>query len=239
MNWSLLRYQATETSPGWNLHFLTWLKKESPPTSGRESPTPGSHWKPVWNLQLLWDTYTQGKATLHCNTNGGLEVRTICIFVPQVCKSILKEFQQEYLVCPADPEDLKKIEDRFKHRWNVCSWCTRWKTRCYQEAQEVRQWIFQLQGLLLPGTFGFSQCILQVPVGQRGVQWLIIWCSDIQPQQTEKKNWERNSGNTTTWVTRTWRGQICTTSCWGTMPLPWCLGLWSLTVDVNWPGRRE
>ena len=30
---------------------------------------------------------------------------TICKFVPQVCKAILKEFQQEYLVCPTDPED--------------------------------------------------------------------------------------------------------------------------------------
>ena len=33
----------------------------------------------------------------------------ICKFVPQVCKAILKEFQQEYLVCPTDPEDWKKI----------------------------------------------------------------------------------------------------------------------------------
>ena len=40
---------------------------------------------------------------------------TICKFVPQVCKAILKEFQQEYLVCPTDPEDWKKIEER----WNV------------------------------------------------------------------------------------------------------------------------
>ena len=44
---------------------------------------------------------------------------TICKFVPQVCKAILKEFQQEYLVCPTDPEDWKKIEERFRHRWNV------------------------------------------------------------------------------------------------------------------------
>ena len=44
---------------------------------------------------------------------------TICKFVPQVCKAILKEFQQEYLVCPADPEDWKKIEERFGNRWNV------------------------------------------------------------------------------------------------------------------------
>ena len=32
---------------------------------------------------------------------------------------ILKEFQQEYLVCPTDPEDWKKIEERFRNRWNV------------------------------------------------------------------------------------------------------------------------
>ena len=45
---------------------------------------------------------------------------TICKFVPQVCKAILKEFQQEYLVCPTDPEDWKKIEERFRNRLNVC-----------------------------------------------------------------------------------------------------------------------
>ena len=44
---------------------------------------------------------------------------TICKFIPQVCKAILKEFQQEYLVCPTDPEDWKKIEQRFRNRWNV------------------------------------------------------------------------------------------------------------------------
>ena len=44
---------------------------------------------------------------------------TICKFVPQVCKAILKEFQHEYLICPTDPEDWKKIEKRFKNRWNV------------------------------------------------------------------------------------------------------------------------
>ena len=44
---------------------------------------------------------------------------TICKFVPQVCKAILKEFQQEYLVCPTDPDYWKKIEERFRNRWNV------------------------------------------------------------------------------------------------------------------------
>ena len=44
---------------------------------------------------------------------------TICKFVPQVCKAILKEFPQEYLVCPTDPEEWKKIEERFRNKWNV------------------------------------------------------------------------------------------------------------------------
>ena len=30
---------------------------------------------------------------------------TICKFSPLVCKAILKEFQQEYLMCPTDTED--------------------------------------------------------------------------------------------------------------------------------------
>ena len=44
---------------------------------------------------------------------------TICKFVPQICKAILKEFQQECLVWPTNPEDWKKIEERLRHRWNV------------------------------------------------------------------------------------------------------------------------
>ena len=44
---------------------------------------------------------------------------TICKFVPQVCKAILKGFQQECLVCPTDLEDWKKIEERFQNKWNV------------------------------------------------------------------------------------------------------------------------
>ena len=47
---------------------------------------------------------------------------TICKFAPQVCKAILKEFQHEYMTqhtCPTDPKDWKKIEKRFRNRWNV------------------------------------------------------------------------------------------------------------------------
>ena len=34
-------------------------------------------------------------------------------------------------------------------------------------------------------------------------------------------------------------GQIYTASCWETMPLPLCLGWSSLTIDDNWPEKRE
>ena len=44
---------------------------------------------------------------------------TICKFVLLVCKAILKEFQHEYLICPSDHKDWKKIEERFRNRWNV------------------------------------------------------------------------------------------------------------------------
>ena len=44
---------------------------------------------------------------------------TIWKFVPLVCKAILKEFQQVFLMCPTDPEDWKKIEERSRNRWNV------------------------------------------------------------------------------------------------------------------------
>ena len=36
-----------------------------------------------------------------------------------MCKSILEEFQQEYLICPTDPEGWRKIEEKLRSRWNV------------------------------------------------------------------------------------------------------------------------
>ena len=65
---------------------------------------------------------------------------TIYKIFPQVCKAILKEFQQEYLVCSTNPEDWKKIEESLKKMESPpCNWCTRWKTHCCKEAQEVWQ----------------------------------------------------------------------------------------------------
>ena len=44
---------------------------------------------------------------------------TICKFITKVCKAILEEFQQEYLICPIDPEEWRRIEEKFRNRWNV------------------------------------------------------------------------------------------------------------------------
>ena len=44
---------------------------------------------------------------------------TISNFVPKVCKAIFEEFQQEYLICPTDPEEWRSIEEKFRNRWNV------------------------------------------------------------------------------------------------------------------------
>ena len=43
---------------------------------------------------------------------------------------------------PTDPEDWKKIEERFRNRWNVphaVSALDGNQSHCYKEAQEVRQ----------------------------------------------------------------------------------------------------
>ena len=44
---------------------------------------------------------------------------TISKFVPQVCRTILAEFQDEYLHCPDTPDEWKRVEEKFRTRWNV------------------------------------------------------------------------------------------------------------------------
>ena len=79
-------------------------------------------------------------------------------------------------MCPTDPEDWKKIEQRFRNRWNLphAVGALDGKHIAIKKPKKVGQRIFQLQGLFLSGTFGFSQCRLQVPVGQHWGQWVII-----------------------------------------------------------------
>ena len=176
------------------------------------------------------------RATPHSNTTRGWKNDHLQI-CPQVCKAILKEFQQEYLVCPTHPEDWMKIEERFKNRWNVPhavgaldghiaikkpkrsdSEYFNYKdyfslvllvppggfSTCYVVPHMLTQCLSQLlaSAPLVPNYH--SLCRLQVPVGQNGGQWVIIWCTDFELQQTEKKYWKRNLGSTTTWTTCNW-----------------------------------
>ena len=99
--------------------FFIWLKKESPPHLR----------KSIINFRKPLEVRLKLAATLrHLSTGESytslqyqwtVERTTICKYVPQVCKAILKEFQQEYLIFPTEPEDWKKIEERFRNRWNV------------------------------------------------------------------------------------------------------------------------
>ena len=45
---------------------------------------------------------------------------TIGKFVPKICHAFLAEFQEEYLTCPNDLEDWKKVQEKFKTRWFIC-----------------------------------------------------------------------------------------------------------------------
>ena len=44
---------------------------------------------------------------------------TICKFILQVCRAILAEFQNEYLHCPDTPDEWKRVDGKFRTRWNV------------------------------------------------------------------------------------------------------------------------
>ena len=69
-------------------------------------------------LAVTWRHLSTGESYTSLQYQWRVGRTTIFKFAPQVCKAILKEFQQEYLVCPTDPEDWKKIEERFRNRWN-------------------------------------------------------------------------------------------------------------------------
>ena len=59
-------------------------------------------------------------ATLkHLHYQWRMGCTTMVKFVPQVCRAILAEFQEEYLCCPTEEDDWKKIAHRFETRWNV------------------------------------------------------------------------------------------------------------------------
>ena len=64
--------------------------------------------KSVTNFRKPLEVRLKLAVTLrHLSTGESYTPLEGCIFVPKVCQAILKEFQQEYLLCPTDPEDLE------------------------------------------------------------------------------------------------------------------------------------
>ena len=170
----------------------------------------------------------------------GVGRTTICKFVSQVCKAILKEFQQEYLVSPTDPEDWKKIEERFRHRWNVphAVGALDGKHIAMKKRKKSGIEYFNYKGY-------FSLVLLALVNANYNFLWVNVGASGLSSdaQIFNRSKLKRRIENGTLGIPLPEPlgpgGKICTTSCWGMMPLPWCLGLWSLRVDVNWSGRRE
>ena len=115
---------------------------------------------------------------------------TICKFVPQVWKAILKEFQQEYLMCPIDPEDWTKIEERFRNRWNVPHVVSALHGRHIAIKKPKKS-----GGTEYFNYKGYFSLVLLALVADYKLLWVniganevIIQCTDFQLQHTEKKN---------------------------------------------------
>ena len=57
------------------------------------------------------ETYT----SLHYHMQVTLSVK----FIPVVCQAIFAEYQEEYLICPTDPEDWRKVKQKVRATSNV------------------------------------------------------------------------------------------------------------------------
>ena len=99
-----------------------------PPNSGSQSPTSGSHWKLGLKLAVTLRHLSTGESYTSLQYQWRVGRMTICKFVSQVCKAILKEFQHEYLMFPTEPEDWKKIEETFRNTQMECPPCLGWSS---------------------------------------------------------------------------------------------------------------
>ena len=105
------------------------MKKESPPPPPPPPPPQEVNHQPqaATGSQVETGSYFEtlihrGKLHVTAIPLEGWKIDHLQIYPPGL-KAILKEFQHEYLVCPTDPEDWKKIEERFRNRWNVPHAC--------------------------------------------------------------------------------------------------------------------
>ena len=159
---------------------------------------------------------------------------TLCKFVPQVCKAILKEFQHEYLMCPTDPEDWKNIEEIFRNRWNVphSVGALDGKHLAIKKPKNSCSEYFYCKGY-------FSVVLLALVDADYKFPWVNVGSngSSSDAQIFNSSKLKRRIENGTLGLNRLnhldLRGQIYTTSCWWTTHLPLCLGWSSLTVDNN------
>ena len=156
---------------------------------------------------------------------------TICKFVR---KAISKEFQQEYLMCPTDPKDWKKIEERFRKRWNVphAVGALDGKHIAIKKSKKSGSEYFNYKGY-------FSLVILALVNADYKFLWVNVGASgsSSDAQIFNRSKLKRRIENGTLGLPPPEPlgpgGKICTTSCCGTMPLSLCLVQSSHTADDN------
>ena len=159
---------------------------------------------------------------------------TICKFVPQVCKTIFKELQQEYLMCSTNPEVWKKIEERFRNRWNVPQTVgtLNGKHIAVKKPKKSGSEYFNYKGY-------FSMVLLALVDADYKLLWANMRASgsssDAQIFTCSKL--KRRIENGTLGLPPPEPlgpgGPIYTTSCWGTTTLPLCLGWSSFTRQLT------
>ena len=172
-------------------------------------------------LAVTFRHLSTGESYTSLQYHWGVRRSTICKFVPQVCKAILKEFQHEYLMCPTDPEDWKKIEERFRNRWNVphAVGALDGKHIVIKKPKKSGSEYFNYKGY-------FSLVLLALVDADYKFLWVNVGASrsssDAQIFNRSKLKKRIVNGRLGLPPPEPLGpgGRIYTTSCWGTMPLP-------------------
>ena len=77
--------------------------------------------KSVTNFRKPWtETGNNAETPYHWRDLHLLAVSLAgCKFVTTVCRAILAEFKDEYLRCPDSLDEWKRVEEKFRTKWNV------------------------------------------------------------------------------------------------------------------------
>ena len=137
-------------------------------------------------------------------------------------------------MCPTDPEDWRKIEEKFRNRLNVphAVAALDGKHIAIKKPKKSSSEYFNYKGyfsLVLLALVDAYYKFLWANVGASGSS------SDAQIFNRSKLKRRIESGTLGLPPPEPFGpgGQIYTASCWETMPLPLCLGWSSLTMDDN------